>query len=1588
MSTVTKPNWNLFKAKFNDNPQYYFEYLCYLLFCKEFNKPQGIFRYKNQAGIEWEPIQKNDKIIGVQCKFYDTKLSDHKNDFIKMLDIIHKKYPQINKLLIYTNQDWSQGKKEIEPQQKRDIEQKAKEYEIELEWRTNESYFLSPDVFSQQELIKYFFSNNESIYNLIEKKQIHTEEILFNIKTNIKFNSKTIVINREKELNELKDKLYKFNTLIISGSGGVGKTAIIKKLFEEKSLNVPFYVFKASEFIKSIEEIFSSYNIEVFLKEHNNFKEKIIVIDSAEKLLELEDLASIKYFITQLIRYNWKIIFTIRNNYLEDFQYIFDDLKIKPFHISIKNLSLNKLQQLANKYKFNLSNDEKLNELIRNPFYLQEYLNVFDENSKHLTYEKFKDTLWKKIIVKNKPSREECFKEIAYQRAKKGAFYINQTCISIDEFLKEGILGRDEVGYFIAHDIYEEWALEKIIKKAFFEKENNKLFFEKIGNSLPIRRAFRKWISDNLFTRNIEVQEFIEEVVFDEDIESYWKNEIIIAVLLSDYSNTFFETVENELLDNDAYLLKKISFLLRLSCKAIDEFIYQKNINKIDLFKLFNKPKGKGWESFINFIYKNKHFIKLKYITFILPVLKELTSKNTKGETTKKSALLALYFYEEIFKLRETDKFLYYDYNNNIKDIFQIVINGAIEIQEELKTIFEQIIENRWKYHSNKYYELSEMILTTRYGIPKALSILSLFPDYTYKIIDLFWTYTAKNYSKDVLERYYDNREVESVFGLEKNRDYFPASALQTPIYFLLRFHQNKTIDFILNFVNKCVEKYALSGWEEVKEINIFFNKKTIIKQFHSKALWNIYRGTSSPVTPYLLQSIHMALEKYLLESAKNTDPKILEEILIYLLKNSKSSSISAVVTSIVLAYPDKTFNVAKILFKTKEFFYADLERCVLDKTQARFLYGIGYGINESEKAYQDERLKTCEDKHRGLHLENLFLNYQITKNKEISDEEFNKRKETLWNILDNYYKELPSFEEQTEDEKIWYLTFQRMDVRKLNVKVGEPTQNIIPIIFEVKDEKLKKQSKTYQKEINEKFKYNNLYMWSKYRLENNKQFKNYKEYEENPIYALKQLKEILENGFQTALIQQEIIPSIAIVLLKDFNNLLNKENKQLLKEIILEFVTLPYNKNYRYQISDGTDIAIKYLPILKKHYPELENDIKIILLMNLFRDEQIGLSNEKANNSAIESIVKFYNEEEINNFILGYLYLKPKFDEILKANYHLKLNKVINIFEEKHQKDIKKFLENNIILNNIDFEINTKSLITIMKFIRYKNVKPNNIFEIINEKILLQIFKDNFEADLLKFLDKTNSYEQDNIFAEEYKFEEKQDEIDEILKIDFFKSFAYLLLKVDIHSIEKYLKPLFDNFRPIEDIAKILLEIIIIQDILQSYDNFWKIWQLFGDKIIEICKNEEYSEIGMIIKTYFFAWSPYGEIFKSNAKEWHSFKDKNFRFFEKISKKISHCPSVLYSISKLLNNIGSLYLNKGIFLISYILKNNPNLNLDNKIKDITIYYLENIVRKFILNNRPIIKKNKSKKNNILIILNFLIQNDSALAYMLREKIY
>ncbi|WP_292381904.1 AVAST type 4 anti-phage nuclease Avs4 [Methanosarcina sp. UBA289] len=1560
---MIKPDWNVFKAKFSENPQRSFEWFCYLLFCKEFDKPHGIFRYVNQSGMETNPIKFGNECVAWEAKFYEDKLSDHKDEFIKKLKIAKKRNPEISKLYFYTPLDWTENSKTVKRKTKTqdEIEISARDEKIEIIWR-GASFFESPFVSIQNETIaKHFFSLDKNIVNLIKTQQMHSENIISGIQTYITFRDQVIEIDRSNELDRLQSDSEKI--LILSGPGGVGKTSIIKNLYENLKEKTPFYIFKATDFeIRNIQDLFRDVSLQEFIEAHIDDKDKIIVIDSAEKLLDLKNTDSVKEFLTILIQKNWKIIFTTRDNYLEDLNFQFFEIyKIIPLNINIQNLGLSELEVISDQYGFSLPKDGKLLDLIKNPFYLNEYLKFYKEDEQ-LDYTNFRRTLWNKIITKSKPSREQCFLKMAFERANKGQFFVTPDCetrILDNELKNDGILGYESpYGYFITHDIYEEWALEKIIEVKFVNRTSNQELFENIGHSLPIRRSFRNWVSEQLLLGETSIKEFIEEIIEDEEIESFWKDEIIVSILLSDYSDFFFENSKDKLLINNQELLRKSILLLRIACKEVDEeLIKQLEIKDLNLFSLkyvLTKPKGQGWKSLIKFIFENLNNIGIENICFVLPVIYDWNSKFKEGTTTRLSSLIALHYHQWAIK-----KDIYLS-NDDTDRLLKTILYGSLEIKNELIGIFDEIIKNQWKHYNDPYYDLSKMILTTFEGI----NVCKVLPEKILQIATLFWLYTPAQ--EDFFN--YSGIGVDQYFGIKKNNfDYFPASSYQTPIYWLLQVSSKKTIDFILDFTNKTVEFYAKSNLDkDVGKVEVFLEKSSSLEQYISDRLWNMYRGTQV-VVPHVLESIHAALEKFLLEIGKHVDSVTLENMLFYLIRNSRSASISAVVASIVLAYPEKTFNIAIILFKTKEFFLYDASRLAFDQGHKNSLLLLrnSVGIDTKNKIHEDERLETCDAKHRKLALENLFLNYQLFKREETSEKETEKRKTILWQILDDYYKRLPNESEETESDKTWRLFLARMDSRKINPVAEETDDGVLIYLNPEIEPELKEYSEKSLEQSIEPMKYSSLKFWAQCKMKNDGEYNKYEKYENDPKLAFKEAKKIYEDG-HFYLFSDSIPADVCSVLVRDYFEKLSIEEKNFCKNIILEAASLPFRKGYQYQVSDGTQSAISVLPVLLNEFPEEKESVKAVLLLNLFNDHSINMVGDGFNVFSIITVQKLWenNFDDAQSMLFGYLILKPKYNEI-------KENLIKNNYKDLSQRSenavITKFLENEYDLQKI---LNNELSFEDLKDIKQLDLYILNIaFQLIplktNNKEHKEIVKEIISA-----------------FAEKLMSKDRDNEIDYNIRYAFLRKYAFFVLSSPKEEIENYLKPFLDNFNSSEAIADLFEEFISAEDSLNKYECFWEVWNMFNPKVIELCKNgDENWYINKIIKSYLFAQNSW----KTNS-ELKALKNENKNFFREISKKIGYCPSVLYAISKLLNSIGSSYLNEGVSWISSILKNNKKL-LDTKLETDTIYYLENLSKIYIYKNRENIKKTTKLKQEILIILDFLIKKESVVGHMLRETI-
>ncbi|MFH6959161.1 AVAST type 4 anti-phage nuclease Avs4 [Flavobacterium aquidurense] len=1574
-------NWNNFKAKFNGKESSTFESLAYHLFCYEHNLGLGIFRFKNQTGIETEPINYNNQIVGFQAKYYDTKISDNKSDIIDSIKKAKRKNPNLNIIYFYVNKEFSESssKSGKDPQYKIDIEAEATTLNLQIEWRVPSHFEIQLAATDNQLLFEHFFSLGKGAVDFVNAITDHTVNILFPIQDSISFGASKIQIDRSQILEKIQSS-GNSKIIIISGEGGCGKTGIIKELHSTISDKSPLYTFKATEFkVEDINTFFNrygNYNLRDFVDFHRDENDKIVVIDSAENLSEIENQEPFKEFVSALLANSWKLIFTTRLTYLDDLKFQFIEIYRLPFeHLPINKLTVTELSELAIQHDFELPQDKSFTVLLTNLFYLDEYLDNYGNRSESLNSGEFKKVLWLRKIQKSSYKannihiqRENCFLEIARLRSVSGSFFVmaSNNCASdiLNMLLKDEIIGYDSAsgGYFITHDIYEEWALDIIIDRSFINSASYVDFFSGIGTSLPIRRAFRKWLSGKLENNVNEIKLLIHHVFFAKSDSKFWDDEVIVSIMLSDYASEFFSEFETFILENDKLILRKICFLLRIACKEVDDMIYKllEEKDNINLGYLFTKPKGTGWSNVIDLAYRKISCFSHEDLSFVIPVFEDWIANNKRGDTTRSVALFALHFYKQI---QFNDELRYS--SDLEKNLIKLILNGGLEIEAELKEILNEVVLNKWTKHRDPHHELCTRLLKAK---PECLSSILALPEQVIQIADLFWFKGKSNPENP----YGSDYGMEKCYGLSSSlkHGYFPASALQTPVYMLLQFSMQKAVDFVLNFTNKCVRMYAASenDLDSVTEIELHISDEIVQKQYASHTLYQMYRGMGSPVTPYLLQSMHMALEKRLLVMAENSDPKVTESWLIYLLKKSESISITAVVVSVVLSQPDKFFELAKILFKTIKLYHFDNFR-MSNEHQSKSLYSLSYGMDYKTKVFGDERIKTCEDKHRQTSLENLVVNYQFFRNHDITDQEADYRQTEIYKIIDAASSKLPAKGKETKQDLTTRLVLARIDRRNMKPIVTQEDDKLL-IDF---NPTLGTELEEYRKEAVEKdfnmMRFSPLKLWAQHKLNPEHKYGDYPQYENNPQLVYDETIELIdmlnnpnENSFPT--FNGDIPAYTCSALIRFYFWELSDEQKIFCKTIVMEFAALPLQEGYQYQIADGVEVSINTLPHLIEGFPDDVPIIKFIFLFILFDTYPIG-EYKRVCDYAIEAMYgKLWSSSETlsNTILSGYLQFAPLYEkakeEYWKKNVRFHHDDsgsvVLEQFTEKYKKAIEKFILNDSDFNDINSEASSISVLeTAFKIIPVETKNLRHLSFI--KSILPKLFG--------KFLS-----------------EDRDNELDYRQRRRFFKRFSYFILNREITEVEVFLEPLLENFSHSRELNSLLVEMVSAEDVLNTYEIFWLVWNKIYPPFSKLLSSDRhYHYENELIHTYLLAW-PY---WQASAKQWHSLKNREKQFYVKIIAENGNHPAVLYSISKLLNEIGSDFLDDGIIWISDLLTVRTYSDLEIN----TIYYLEIIIRKYIYLNRIKIKQNLKIKDKVLQILNSLIERASVSAYLLREDI-
>ncbi len=545
------------------------------------------------------------------------------------------------------------------------------------------------------------------------------------------------------------------------------------------------------------------------------------------------------------------------------------------------------------------------------------------------------------------------------------------------------------------------------------------------------------------------------------------------------------------------------------------------------------------------------------------------------------------------------------------------------------------------------------------------------------------------------------------------------------------------------------------------------------------------------------------------------------------------------------------------------------------------------------------------------------------------------------------------------------------MDKRKMKPKVEKMDgQSVISFNPDL-DTKLKKYSEDSLKKNNDAMAFSSLSVWAqlRWRREEGK-YKEYKKYEDNPINALQKLKKLLQilkaGNEDMGLFYRATHVYVCAVLVRDFKKKLKPKDFNYCESLLIEHASLPVKDNYKYSIGDGIEASIGSLPYLYISASDKPR-IKKLLLFLLFDDFPIGMGGNRLKDFPATIILHHLwklNFNDAHSIFLGFLLLKPKYeeliDEVRKENFkkniyqHTK-KQVFKILEKRYKKKIDSVLSNTITYTELT-NIETTELDIL-----------NTAFELLPPKTQ--------HKDHQKFLKLVLP-----IFAKKLTDEERNGYT---LSNSFLRKYAYFVLMANSGEIAGYIEPFVDNLSQFKYTADLFSNFVSVEDEIHQYEEFWTVWQLFYDAVVKMSKEKwQRHNVNTIIHNYLLTWQHW----KKTAKQWLSLKNREKAFFKKAANDMGHHPAVLYSIPKLLNEIGSGFIDDGIVWLSDMIKKNTNLSSED-LEVNTIFYMENTVRNYVFHKRREIKTNPVLKKRMIIILDFLVEKASVTAYLIREDI-
>jgi len=445
----------------------------------------------------------------------------------------------------------------------------------------------------------------------VSKLRQHGDYILGGIRTSIG----GIHIKQSDTFAQLLNLTETSSFVFVSGERGSGKSSLIREFSDYIGDRAPIFCLRTEDLDKAhLDNVFSSMGLRGSLADLEAgfalMPKKYLVIESLEKLLELEKTTAFRDLLYLLKKQQgWTVIATGRDYaYNQITSYHLQDYEINFSTLTLFGFNDDQVQSLCEQIEplQKIANNSNLKQLLKSPFFADLAYRVLQTGTEFTPEDgekKFRSEVWEKVIAKDQVrvngmpiKRKHAFVSVAVNRAKQMVYGVSETDFDSEALLKleeDNLVFRKDGLVSPAHDVLEDWAIDQYIEDAYRKHSANiQEFLNAIGNEPAMNRAFRLWLHQKLRCGE-NVDNFVCSVLNNQNIERYWQDETIAAILLGDNPDEFLKLLKDRFFVENGELLIRFCFILRIACKTP----YSNKNNETNIVNsLFLKPYGQGWK--------------------------------------------------------------------------------------------------------------------------------------------------------------------------------------------------------------------------------------------------------------------------------------------------------------------------------------------------------------------------------------------------------------------------------------------------------------------------------------------------------------------------------------------------------------------------------------------------------------------------------------------------------------------------------------------------------------------------------------------------------------------------------------------------------------------------------------------------------------------------------------------------------------------------------------------------------------------------------------------------------------------------------